>query len=487
MRDLLRLRSAGFRFRGSPRAVLESVDLTIREGDRILIRGPSGSGKSTLLLLMAGLAPEYVSGVLSGTVERLYRSMGVVLQNPEAQIITPTVEEEIAFSLENDGMPASAIRARTAEILDRLGISHLAKRHPLSLSGGECQRVSLASALAREPEILFLDEPTSYLDPDSSGAFFEALRILPERTAVVVVEHRIEAAAAFCARAWEVVPGGGLVSSDFRTYPLPEGSRTGRANPSVGIGLEDPADLPGLPSAAVPTATEAAGLGTSASTPTAPPALEVRGLSHSFEGLSPLFRNIDLTVPSGRIAALTGPSGCGKTTLLAGIARILNPGSGSIRIAGRDSASMNPRDFHSALLYIPQNPEHMFVAETVRAELGLSGPAAFESAERYGLDGLLDRNPYRLSEGEKRRLNLCIALAERRPLYLLDEPTYGLDDTARSALVRDLGALAESGAGVLFVSHDEEFVFAVSDTVYRMRDGAVRPEESCHAGALKSA
>lgn len=466
MRDLVRLRSTGFRFRGSPKAVLAGIDLTVREGDRILIRGSSGSGKSTLLQVMAGLAPEYVAGVLIGTVERLYDSMGVVLQNPEAQIITPTVEEEVAFSLENDGIPAPVIRARTAAALNRLGIGSLSGRHPLSLSGGECQRVSLAAALAREPDILFLDEPTAYLDPDSSRAFFEALQNLPERTAVLVVEHNIAAAASLCTRAWELSPKGGLSPSDFYSSPLHRDSRVGSADPACPSGV----GVPEHPSS-----------------PAAPPALEVRGLSHSFEGLPPVFRDIDLTVPPGRIAALTGPSGCGKTTLLSRIARILPVGPGSIRIAGRDSASIKPRDLREALLYIPQNPEHMFVAETVRAELGLSGPAALESAEQYGLGGLLDQNPYRLSEGEKRRLNLCVALAEQRPLYLLDEPTYGLDDAARRALVRDLGALAKSGAGVLLVSHDNPFVRVVADIVYRMKDGSVRREEGFHAGSLKSA
>ncbi len=428
--------------------------MTVREGDRILIRGPSGSGKSTLLQILAGLAPDYVPGTLAGTVERLYGSMGVVLQNPEAQVITPTVEEEVAFSLENDGLEAQVIRGRTAEVLERLGIGRLASRHPLTLSGGECQRVSLAAALARQPDILFLDEPTAYLDDASAAAFFRALEDLPGRTAVVVVEHKIEAAAAVCDQSWEVTPEGDLIPSDFRTSPPPAGSRAGSGSPEPEAGLS---------------------------------ALEVRGLSHGFEGFPPVFQGVDLSVRTGRIAALTGPSGCGKTTVLARIARILPAGPGSVRLAGRDALAMKPRDFHSSLLYIPQNPEHMFISETVRGELSLSGPGALESADRYGLRGRLDSNPYKLSEGEKRRLNLCVALAERRPLYLLDEPTYGLDDVARAALVRDLEALAVSGAGVLLVSHDEGFVRAVADTVFRMKDGKVLREEVPRAGALKSA
>lgn len=454
MRDLVRLRSAGFRYRGSAGPALGNIDLSIREGDRILIRGPSGSGKSTLLQIMAGLAPDFVPGIVTGTVERLYGAMGVVLQNPEAQVVTPTVEEEVAFSLENDGLELPLIRRRISEVLERLDIRHLASRHPLSLSGGECQRVSLAAALAREPDILFLDEPTAYLDEASSSSFFEALKDLPSRTAIVVVEHKIEAAAAVCTRAWKITPEGSLEPSDFRTSPpLP------RPRPD---GID-----PGFD--------------------TAPPALEVQGMSHDFKGGPSVFRDVDLLVPAGRIAALTGRSGCGKTTLLSRIARILPAGPGSIRIAGKDIFTLKPPAFHSSLLYIPQNPEHMFLAETVRAELDLSGPPDRDLAGRFGLTGRMDLNPYRLSEGEKRRLNLCVALVEHRPLCLLDEPTYGLDDASRAVLVQDLRSLAAAGTGLLFVSHDEEFVRAAADVVYRMENGAVRREEIPLAGALKSA
>lgn len=454
MRELIRLRSAGFRYRGSAEPVLEGVDLSVREGDRILIRGPSGSGKSTLLQMMAGLAPEYVSGVLTGTVERLYGSMGIVLQNPEAQVVTPTVEEEVAFSLENDGVEVPEIRRRVSEVLARLGIDRLADRHPLSLSGGECQRVSLAAALAREPDILFLDEPTAYLDRASASSFFEALEDLPARTAVVVVEHRIDAAASVCTRAWEVAPPGRLVPSDFRISP------------------------PLAPRQPVPS--ESGGSGR-------PPALEVRGVSHRYGKGDPVLLDIDLVVPAGRAVGLTGPSGCGKTTLLGRIARILPPGPGSIRIAGKDAFSRKSSDFHASLMYIPQNPEHLFVAERVREELDLSGAPSLELAERFGLGGRLDSNPYRLSEGEKRRLNLCVALAERRPLCLLDEPTYGLDDPAREILVRDLKSLVSAGTGVLLASHDEEFLAAAADVVHRMKDGTILQEEALRAGSLQSA
>jgi energy-coupling factor transporter ATP-binding protein EcfA2 len=135
MNEQVRLEQVGFRYRGAKKSVLQGVSLTVKEGDRILIRGMSGSGKSTLLALMAGLSPEYITGELSGKRELLYRTKGVVLQNPEAQIVTPTVREEIAFALENQGMDPEEILYRVDEMMEALGIDSLADRHPLTLSG----------------------------------------------------------------------------------------------------------------------------------------------------------------------------------------------------------------------------------------------------------------------------------------------------------------------------------------------------------------
>jgi len=315
VRDLIRLEGVGFRHRGNPRPVLENISLTVREGDRILIRGASGSGKSTLLHILADLAPEYTTGELSGRREIFYSVEGIVLQNPEAQIVTPTVEEEVAFALENAGMAPSEIRLRVEATLKSLGIAGLAKRHPLTLSGGECQRVSLAAALAQKPDILFLDEPTAYLDEESAQRFFGSLALLPDRTAVIVVEHKIRAAAEICSLSYEVTKEGHLVDSNF--YP--------------GVGL------PNLPSPPNVAATSHNCLS----------ALEVRGLSHRFSKDSPLvFSNVSFSINHGEIVALMGSSGCGKTTLLGKIARILPTDLETIYFDGKGTARIKERDFN---------------------------------------------------------------------------------------------------------------------------------------------
>jgi energy-coupling factor transport system ATP-binding protein len=464
MNERVRLEQVGFRYRGAKKSVLEGVSLTVKEGDRILIRGMSGSGKSTLLALMAGLSPEYITGELSGKRELLYRTKGVVLQNPEAQIVTPTVREEIAFALENQGMDPEEILYRVDEMMEALGIDSLADRHPLTLSGGECQRVSLAAALVLKPEIVFLDEPTSYLDNESARQFFDALSLLSPATSLVVVEHRLDAAARICTTAYEVREDGGLVESNFlpNTEPAPplqNRTEDRRIEPAV-LELRDLEH-----SWARKKGKTGLGLGGRIGQSEDRPASSVH-----------LFGPLSLRILRGEVAALLGPSGCGKSTLIGKITGMYPPKPGTVFFQGRDVTALRKEEFYRFFMYVPQNPEHMFLAETVQGELESAGTRrqegdqrdAWQIANRFGLEKKWNAHPFRLSEGEKRRLNLSIAFADQRSLYLLDEPTYGLDARSKSLLEQDIRSLADQGAGVLLVTHDEEFARRVADSVYRM-------------------
>ena len=478
MDTLIRLQDLTFRFQGNRLPILQGVTLTVRSGERILIRGRSGSGKSTLLALMAGLAPEYIVGELSGERELMYNLKGVVLQNPEAQIVTPTVREEIAFALENQGMDPVQILKRVDETMTALGIENLGDRHPLGLSGGECQRVSLAAALALRPDILFLDEPTSYLDDESSQRFFRTLQLLSPQTAIVVVEHRLDLAARICHRAYQVEPDGRVVESDFsQDHLLPPRRREG---------------VDGSRDGSIPSRET--------------PVLEIRNLSHRWrgagsaggdrgllggfgnrnwrdhtpEGEGELFREVSLTINPGEIVALLGPSGCGKTTLLGKISGRIPVEGGRVFFQGKDITELPREEFYRFFMYVPQNPEHMFLCESVREELGEQPEqrGAFEIATRFGLGQKLEAHPFRLSEGEKRRLNLAVAFASRRTLYLLDEPTYGLDVFSKSILVEDLRTLAEGGASILLVTHDGAFAEATANILYKFKDQRLIREET---------
>lgn len=446
---LLRLKDLSFRFRGTKEAVLSNINVEVHAGDRILLYGDSGSGKSTLLAIMATLAPEYVGGELSGVRELLYTRKGVVLQNPEAQIITPTVEEEIAFPLENQGMDPDLIRRKVRSQLESFQLEPLKDRLPLSLSGGECQRISLATALVQEPEILFLDEPTSYLDEDRARQFFEDLEKLPASTAVVLVEHRFELAAPFCTQ-WYRLAKGVL---EVQTAPPVLWPGLSFLNGSGGdfLGKQAPEPEDQTPE---------------------PPLLRVQTLHHRYpETENDILRDINFTLTRGEILAIQGSSGSGKTTLLKKIIGLLKNDKNTIYIQGKDIALLKPQRYYPYLAYVSQNPEHLFVSDTVQGELESAGPDGLSLAHRFRLDHLLARNPWKLSEGEKRRLTLCIALALDRDLIVMDEPTYGLDQESRRDLADLMIPLLENRRALLIVSHDTPFLRTLPCRILRLTQG----------------
>lgn len=477
--NLIEIEDLSFRFPGRRRPVLDHVSLAIQKGERVLLFGSSGSGKSTLLQILGGLAPEHTGGELTGNRRLLYHRRGVVLQNPEAQIITPTVLEELAFPLENEGIPPKEILQRTEDALSRFGMAGFAQRHPLSLSGGECQRLSLACALMGKPEVLFLDEPTSFLDEERALQFFKDLRKLPPEITVILVEHRYELLADFCHR-WIKVEKGKLYEE--------EGPPRSALASSTFVSSQNSATVPENPSRGEPEASREVGQSIAAAPSTQSPAqsaaplLEIRNLSHSYPGGLPIFQNLSLGLPRGTCLALQGPSGCGKTTVLKKILRLLPAEKGKIFIDGKDGALLTQEELYSYIAYVPQNPEHLFIADTVREELNLalsrgerssasSHSRAFELAERFSLTHRLGTNPFKLSEGEKRRLTLCIALAMDRPLIIMDEPTYGLDQENRLILLELLNQSIQEQQTILMVSHDTPFLSRLPCTIRTFKEG----------------
>ncbi|MCA1950125.1 MAG: ATP-binding cassette domain-containing protein [Treponema sp.] len=454
----IRLEGASFRFPGRAKPLLRDINLVIHRGDRVLLHGPSGSGKSTLLAILAGLVPDHVGGELTGTIRLSYTRKALVLQNPEAQVITPTVEEELAFPLENRAMPAEEMGPRITAILERFGMAALRCRNPLELSGGECQRLSLAAALIQEPDILFLDEPTSYLDEARSQELFRDLESLPPQVTVVLVEHRLELVEHFCKR-WICIDGGTISEQASWDEVL-------ACTPS----LELPETAPSADGGASDAATAEKGLDSSAGP--SQPLLEIRSLSHRYgpPGAPPILHNLSLSIEPGTITAIMGASGSGKTTLLKKIIRLLPVEQNTVFLYGRDITSMASKEYYQHIAYIPQNPEHLFLEDTVKAELAHGAHNAEEAlrlARLFSLEHRLKAHPFKLSEGEKRRLTLCIALSMGREFIIMDEPTYGLDREARHRLASYLSMPELSGTSILLVSHDSLFVNALAERANR--------------------
>jgi energy-coupling factor transport system ATP-binding protein len=416
---------------GSQEPALEGLEFEIETGLH-LVTGASGSGKSTLLRLLNGLVPHFHGGSIAGRVEvaghdvfttptrRLARHVGFVFQDPELQFVYGTVEREVAFGLENAGLPRDQMRSRIDSALAQVGALDLAQRDVHTLSGGERQRVALAAALVLAPEILVLDEPTSQLDSEGATAIAAACEALSERVhAVVVAEQRHQRFAA--APAFHLVDGGLTSPSEARGQPFLPHPR---------------GDMGGI-------------------------AWRARRVSVDLGGRAVLV-DVEAEGREGEVTAVTGPNGSGKTTLLRALAGLQPLTAGTIE---------RPR---ARVAYLPQNPGALLHLPTIRAEveLTLARAALHEDADRVldelDLTRLADRYPRDVSSGERQRAAIAAVLAGSPRLALLDEPTRGMDEQARIQLATVIDRLARGGAAVVVATHDSALVEAVADRVIRL-------------------
>jgi energy-coupling factor transport system ATP-binding protein len=410
---------------------LSSVSLELHRGETVALLGPSGSGKSTLVRALAGLVPHFHGGSFAGRVvvsgrdtrrtrpAELAGAVATVFQDPEDQVVMASVRNEVAFGLENVGTPSEEIPGRVDEALEAVGALHLAGRRTAELSGGELQRVCLASALALRPRLLLLDEPTSQLDPAGAEAFLGAVAGLG--TAVVLSEQRVGRALELADRVLFVDRGRLLL--DAPTAAAIDWLATCRPGFL-------PADGPPL----------AAGRG-------GDPVLELRDVSFAY-GSVPVLDGVDLDLRAGEVVALEGPNGCGKTTLAKIACGLLDPAAGSVRRVGR-------------ACYLSQDPGRYLVRERVEDEVALAVRGDRERAraalERVDLVWAADRHPRDLSSGERERLGLAAVAVSEPRLLVLDEPTRGVDPERKRALAEWLAAYAEGGNAVLVATHDAGF------------------------------
>ncbi|BCJ70471.1 ABC transporter ATP-binding protein [Catellatospora sp. IY07-71] len=442
---MIKLEGYGWRHAGRRAWAVRGLDLRIARGERVLLLGPSGAGKSTLLHALAGLLPED-SGQAEGTVEVAAARTGIVFQDPQSQLVMSRAGDEVAFGLENLGWPLSRIWPRVDEVLARVGFGYPRDRATDALSGGEQQRLVLAGALAPEPDLLLLDEPTANLDPAGAALVRQALRdAVGADTTVVLVEHRIAEVLELVTRVVVLEPGGG-VRDDIAPHLLsgPLGAELAAAGVWV----------PGHPAAARRAA--------------APPGdvllsthdLRVRHLSYP-----------DTAVRAGEALAVTGPNGSGKSTLALALGGLLPPASGEVRSPDGPPHRWRARALAGRIGSVFQNPEHQFVTASVRDELALGGtsPARVdELLTRLRLDHLAGANPFTLSGGEARRLSVATALAARPRLLILDEPTFGQDRRTWLELVDLLADLRDDGHGVVTVTHDPAVVDTLADRVLHL-------------------
>ena len=409
---------------------LRDVSLALEPGEVVALLGPSGSGKSTLIRALAGLVPHFHGGRFEGRVvvagldtrearpAELAGTVATVFQDPEDQVVMTIAANEVAFGLENLGIPPHEIWPRVERALDSVDALHLWGRKTTELSGGELQRICLASALALEPRLLLLDEPTSQLDPDAAALFLAAVERLG--ATVVLSEHRVVRALELATRV--VFLDGGRVLLDAP-----------RAEATDWLSAERPL----YTKACVETTQARSGAVVA----------ELRGVSYAYRPAMPVLDGVDLELRRGEIVALEGPNGSGKTTLARIAAGLVEPQGGTVELRGRAG-------------YLSQDPGRYLVKETSLAEVALAvngdEQRAGAALDRAGLRWAAGRHPRDLSSGERERLALASVAVAEPDLLVLDEPTRGLDPERKAALGAWLQEYAASGKAVLLATHDRD-------------------------------
>ncbi len=464
---------------------LDGVDLRIAPGEYLLVSGASGSGKSTLCRTFNGLIPHFYGGRLHGEVRiagkptskqsvvDLFERVGMVFQNPEIQLFNSSVAREIAFGLESLGLPRADIQERIFTTAKMLNLSALLERNPQELSGGEQQLVAIAAVLAIAPQLLVLDEPYASLDPVSVRRVRAALKAIHQKgMGVVISEHRLpytvpDVQRMVALHQGRIVLDGAperLLAQNVERFglelPLPvrAGRRLGlprlplsvEALQSLDLTSPLPSDLktvpPALPSAAADIV------------------LEVERVSFDLNG-APILRDVSFTLRRGESLAIVGANGAGKTVLLKHLNGLYRPTRGQVRVMGQETCRVKVSQLARQVGIAFQNPNSQFFKLTVWDEI-LVGPKALglydeawlrELVRLFRLEPLLKRPPYRLSDGEKKRVAFAAALAHRPAILALDEPTSGQDWHFRSILGTLLAELRAQGQAMLLVTHDLSF------------------------------
>ena len=472
----VRARGWGWRHAGRKNAALSGVDLDIAPGERVLVLGPSGSGKSTLMGGLAGLLGGAEEGEATGTLTvdgvaptEARGRVGLLMQDPEAQVVLARVGDDVAFGMENLGVPREEIWPRVEESLSAVGLDVPLDHSTTELSGGQKQRLALASILAMGPGLLLLDEPTANLDPSGVAEVRAAVEAVVERTGatMVVVEHRVDVWAPLVDRV--IVVADGRIAADG---PLDEVlDQQGDALRERGMWLpgDDVAAEVGPAPEVPPASSEAA------------PIARVSNLTIGYDADAPVRSGIELTIERGVSTCIVGANGAGKSTFALTLAGLLPPLEGTVEVETSDGTAGDPHEWSSKQLLgrmsmVFQEPEYQFLASTVAEELAIGpraagmseeeiAPLVEEHLEALGLTKLARANPMTLSGGEKRRLSVATALISAPELLILDEPTFGQDRGTWLGLVRLLRAALERGVTLVSITHDPAFVAAMGQRV----------------------
>ncbi|MFP3853309.1 MAG: ABC transporter ATP-binding protein [Anaerolineales bacterium] len=484
MAPTLQVENLSFRYRDREDQAIQDIDFSVEEGELLLLAGASGSGKTTLIRCINGLIPRSYKGEVDGRVliqgedtsgmklAEISQRVGTLLQDPERQILGTKVINEVAFGLENLGLPRPEIRERAEAALARLNIEHLRDRETYLLSGGEKQKVALAGVLAMEPKLLLLDEPLASLDPSSA---YEALNIVRQLAdggmSVLLVEHRVEEVLRVNpgrvfymegGRVRYLGPADGLHDKvDYHEVKLP-------AEHLIEQAARDPAPARFNPSVTRKAEQQQA-------------LVQFEGVAFGYEKGPDVLHGIDLAISPGDIIAVLGPNGAGKTTLVKHAIGLLSPRNGRVTVGGRNTKELSIAEIAGTLGYVFQSPSHMLFAPSVGEEMAF-GPRnlghdkeQIEKEVAYAIDvmnltGMRDDPPLALSFGQQKRVSIGAILAMRSRILVMDEPTAGQDYKNYMSFMDSI--LQTPGfEAILFITHDIDLAVVYANRVLLMSDG----------------
>jgi energy-coupling factor transporter ATP-binding protein EcfA2 len=505
--EILGLSGVSFTFDEDKPLILKDLSLSIRRGERILLLGPSGGGKSTLLMVLAGLIPRIIDGVLTGEVRlngvdtnkvptslaSFSRSAAIVMQDPESQITCLTVEDEVAFGLENFNTPKAETIERVDRTLRGTKMDHMREALVYTLSGGQKQRLAIACALARSPDVIILDEPLSNLDPLGSAEVMPLIEDVVSRSdaSLIMTAHDYAAFAHQFSRVVIVADGRIVCDGPIREVlaDVPLLNEFGLEVPpyvawayrQLGPAMKE------APLTAEQAVEQVASSGKLAHHPPRPEpkslsgdaetVIRVKDLSLTFRK-NPVLKNLDFSIRRGEVVALVGYNGSGKSTLALAVAGVIPPTRGTIEVLGETYRFRRGRKIGTVahgIGYVFQYPEHQFLHETALAEVMHD---LVESDQPYA-EGLLSAigitdgeiHPYELSGGEKRRLGVKASIARPPQILIMDEPTYGQDARNRQLIEDDIRSLNANGTTIIVITHDMDFVHTVAGRALVLRHG----------------
>ena len=498
--EILKVENLSFAFPGAAQPVLHDVSFRMEAGDFLALIGATGSGKSTLMrLLKRELAP---IGSLQGCIfyngvaqqelaERVSAcEIGYVMQRPEQQIVTDKVWHELAFGLENLGLPQSVIRRRVAEMASYFGISDWFERDVSELSGGQKQLLNLAAVMVMQPKILLLDEPTSQLDPIAAADFLNTVSKLNREmgVGVILIEHRLEAVLPMADRV--LVLEDGTLQLDLpptqacerlRSHPVLLDAMPGAVR--LFHALNGAGDCPitvreGRRFLREHFGRDVRRLDEAHASRNEENVLEFKNVYFRYGREYPdVLKCLNLQVRQGEIFCFLGANGSGKSTLLKLCAGLCCPYSGSIRVLGKKIQQYRGQSlYRDCMALLPQDPQTVFLKSSVRDELREVHVDA--SALPYSLEHLMDRHPYDLSGGEQQMVALAKVLASRPKILLLDEPTKGVDSHAQGAVLEVLRRLKAERITILIVTHDVEFAARCADRCALFFRGEIVSEDA---------